>query len=114
MAFCMQCKEKVPALTIVCPHCGHDFLDRETPAPEQGWEYSEAANVMLLIGFVVSAIASLIMALMTLAMLVALFISYQNVKETLWQLVCSAFGTCMCLANMIVFSRVANLSHNKK
>ena len=114
MAFCTQCKQEVPILTVVCPHCGYDFLDREPPTPEQGWEYSEAADMMLLVGAVASALAAVGSAVLTLMMLMKMLLDPNPFIESLWQLGLSLLGFCLCLANWIVFLRVANLSRDKR
>ena len=114
MAYCMQCKAEIPILTVVCPHCGYDFLDRETPPPQQGWEYSGAADMLLLVGAVASALAAVGSAGLTLMMLGKMLLDPNPFLESLWQLVLSLLGFCLCMANWIVFQRVANLSRDKR
>ena len=114
MAYCMQCKEEIPILTVKCPHCGYDFLDRETPAAEQRWEYSEAADMLLLVGAVASALTAVGTAVLTLMMLGKMLLDPNPFIESLWQLVLSLLGFCLCMANWSVFQRVANLSRDKR
>lgn len=114
MAYCMNCKEEVPALTIVCPHCGYDFLDRETPTPQSGWEYSGAADLLLLTGAFASALASVGLGLATLLLLATMILKPASLPESLRQFLSCLLGFCLCMANLIVFLRVANLSRDKR
>jgi|GEM_PF-1560529 len=114
MAFCMQCKEEIPALTIVCPHCGYDFLDRETPSPQRGWEYSGAADMMLLVGAVASALAAAVLGLITVVTFVTTIFNPVSLWNSVWQFLTGLVGFCLSLANLIVFLRVANLSRDKQ
>ena len=109
MAICMHCKEEIPAFTIVCPHCDYDFLDKKTPKPEQGIEYSWAADMALMVGAIVSALGAVLLGIRGCALLAAFCFGNHQGTDELWDLVSSSLGCCLCLANLIVFVRVGNL-----
>lgn len=108
MAFCMKCSQEVPDLTIICPHCHHDFLGMQNAKPE-GWEYSSFADLVLLTGAIVSALASIVLGIATIVMG---FLWLGNINH--WQEPIQAgLGCSLALANLVVFLRVANLSRDR-
>ena len=116
MAFCMKCQKEVALLTIICPHCGHDFLDSEAPNPpaRSGWEYSSLADVLLLVGAVASGLAACVLAMMLIGESVMALSYPMQWGEFAWPFAQQCVGFCLCLANMIVFLRVANLSRERR
>ncbi len=112
MAFCMRCSREVPDLTVICPHCNHDFLG-EAPI-QKGWEYSPTADVLLLVGAAASVIVALLLLVMIVGVLSMAVHGPSRWTELLSNVGGLGLGLCSCLANIVVFMRVANLSRDKQ
>ena len=112
MAFCMKCSQAVPDLTIVCPYCNHDFMGTQD-ANLEGWEYSGFADIVLLVGAIVSVLVSVVLGLATIVMVFLLLGNLSLWQETLWNVVQAGIGCCLALANLVVFLRVADLSRDR-
>jgi len=57
MAKCTKCGGEMGKLERVCPHCGYDWLWTPKDEEPKGLVYSTLADVALLIGQVVAALA---------------------------------------------------------
>ncbi len=112
MAFCLKCRQEVPDLTIVCPHCQHDFLGKPVENPE-GWEYSSIADLALLAGAIVSGLATIVLGLATVVMIFLLLGNLSRWQEPLWNVIQAGIGCCLALAHLVVFLRVADLSRDR-
>ena len=113
MASCPKCSLEIPVLAVECPHCGHDLLPPEK-AVRTGWEYSRVADILLLVGTAASALGALFFAFMTVIFLFGLLGSYVEWSAAAVEtLVGSILGFSLCMANLIVFLRVANLGKDE-
>lgn len=62
MAFCPECNAEIATTATSCNACGYDFSPPAKDAPSQGWEYSQFAEVSLIVGAICSIIVSIICA----------------------------------------------------
>ena len=113
MAFCMKCSQEVLDLTIVCPHCGHDFLGDPNSDLDRGWEYSGVADIVLLIGAAASGLVSAILCFVWLGAVVGLLGELHRWQTHLQTVAMLSLALCMAMANLVVFLRVANLSQSR-
>lgn len=98
MAFRHKCQAEMSATAVSCNACDFRFPRSEATPKSRGWEYSDFAEVSLIIGALCSVPAAIVMAYMALMQL-AFMRMYQAGLLTLLQAIIS-FAMC------VVFLRV--------
>lgn len=100
MAFCPKCNHAMLATDVECPNCGYDFPSPDQPL-DSGWEYSNTADIVLLVCALLAGIGAAIALLGVPA--------YASQERWLEAFVYSPIAFGIALGNMIVFIRVARL-----
>jgi hypothetical protein len=109
MAYCTNCSREIPALSVQCSHCGHNFLPPEKPAPGAGWEYSLLADCVLMAGAFASAMGAI-----ACGYFACLYLCFSpHYRSDFWESFgFHSLGAVICLALLVVFLRVGNQGRN--
>lgn len=97
MAFCPECQAEMATNAVSCKACNFSFPPAAAAPKSRGWEYSDFAEVSLIVGALSSILAAIVFAYMALGQL-----AFRMYQAGLLSLLQATISFAMC----VVFLRV--------